>query len=384
MAHYNPRHRDYQHDKYEEEKVKNPITALILTLLFGPIGLFYVTALGGCCLTLVVIFFKDFQMLTVYSWPVSVIWAVIATNRPLKTKFEQMMGSASYQEQDLPLYPLEQTDTFAEENQGLNRKAPHTRHFFAYNTYGVVHTGLKPDYSPFFNTVIRPDIDVAKDIEDINNGHGVIPKDHLETIKKFRNREFIQYGIALLFTLPFIKLGIAGFLVIFVTFFFTLLIVRPFKSYAAIEALEFEANKTEWLVNGRVYGEQFNEIGQNVLYPKRGDGFYPLTGLDYLTLYALQFHKGNTEKSDTLYQNLLKGYVQYHHPASRHVKEEMQDRANAETNRTIGVYAIKLLTVFAPKWVKKKKMNKIVEDPQLKIRKIYDECSQIMPLDLFI
>jgi hypothetical protein len=302
----------------------------------------------------------------------------------LKTKFDQLVGRASYQEPNLPPYPSEQTDIFAEEGEGLNRKAPHTRHFFAYNTYGVVHTGLKPDYSPFFNTVIRPDINVEKDIQDINQGHGTLPNDHVETLKKLRNKEFVHYGVTLCFTLPFLLAGKTAFLLIFAISFLTLLIVRPFKAYAAIEAIEFEANQTEWLVNGRVYGEHLNASGQRVLYPKRGEGFYTLTGLAYIKLYTLQFHKGDTEKSDILFQNLLRGYLQNHHPASHHVKEEIKENANEETYRKIRFYVMKAVAVFAPKWVEKKNLYDSQEDPQVRIRHIYDECNRVIPFDFFI
>lgn len=383
MAHYNPQQPNYQRDIYDDEKLKDPIIALILTILLGPLGLCYVTVPGGFLLMLIMLS-KKFVLLKSSCWAVSIIWAVIATNRPLKTKFAQFIGRVSYQEQDLPLYPLEQDDIPFEGEQSLNRKAPHTRHFFAYIRNEVSYKGLKPNYSPFFNTVIRPDIDVENDIHGINEGHGMIPTDHIETVKKLRNREFVYYSIALCLTLPFLMVDKMAFLLIFVTSILALLIIRPFKSYVAIEALEFQANQTEWLIHGRVYGEQLNEIGDTVLYPKRGEGFYPLTGLEYLKLYTLQFHKGNTEKSETLFHNLVKGHLQNRNPASHYIKEEMKDKANEETYRKIGFYAIKLLAVFAPNWVKKNNIYNLVEDPQRKIEAIYDECCRNMPFDSFI
>ena len=388
MPYYDSPHPNYHNDKDDYYKLKNPIVALILTLLLGPVGLFYVTFSGGILLIIIAIFTK-WAFVKSACWAVSIIWAAIATNRPLMNRFEQFVGKKTFYQQDLPLYPIDDPFEIADEDpryiNRLNRKPPHSRHFFRFfQINDAVHSGLSPDYSPFFNTVVRPDINVLQDVQDINAGHGTIPQDHKEQIKKLKVQEFVYYGIALCFTLPVLIMGITAFLLIFATSIVAFLIIRPFKAYIAIEALEFESRQTEWSINGRVYGEQLNELGQNVLYPKRGEGFYTLTGLEYLQLYALQLSKGNTEKSTILYQNLVKGILQNRTALHYQIQEELKEEANQETYRKINIYGIKFLAVFLPKWVKNKNLNTLVNDPHSKIVSIYDECCQKIALEGFI
>jgi hypothetical protein len=389
MSKYNAQQRNYQREIYDDEKPKDPIVALILTFLLGPLGLCYVTTSGGIFLIMIIIFTK-WSFVKASCWAVAIIWAAIATNRHLMNKFEQFIGKKSFYQQDLPLYPLDSleiddVDEGHRYRKNLNRKDPHSRHFFMFfRVNDEIHSGLSPDYSPFFNTVIRPDIDVWKDVQDINTGNGTIPKDHIAEIKKLRNREFIYYGIVLCFTLPFLVVGSKEFLLIFVTSIITLLLIRPFKASLTIEALEFEDRQTEWLINGRVYGEQLNELGQNVLYPKRGEGFYALTGLEYLQLYTLQFYKGDKVKSDILFQNLVKGVLQNQHEANDYIRQELRDETNKETYRNIRFYGVKFLEVLAPKWVKNKNLYNLANDPSSKIEAIYDECCSKISFERFI
>ncbi len=389
MPYYTPPQSNYHDNKDGDYKSKNPIVALILTLLLGPIGLFYITFQGGILL-IIIMGLMESALIKSACWAVSILWAAMATNRPLMNRFEQFIGKKAFYQQDLPLYPLDPHE-IADVDEGplymnrLNRKPPHSRHFFRFFQINeAVHSGLTSDYSPFFNTVVRPDINVLKDVQDINAGLGTIPQDQIEQMKKLKIQEFIYYGIALCFTLPFLIMGIKVFLLMFVTSIIAFLIIRPFKAYMAIEALEFEARQTEWFINNRVYGEQLNEVGQNVLYPKRGEGFYTLTGLDYLKLYALQCHKGDTEKSAILYQNLVKGILQNRNATNHHIREELKDEMNKEVYRKINAYGVKFLTFFFPKWAKNKNLNNLVHDPISKIVAIYDECCHTIALEDFI
>ena len=56
----------------------------------------------------------------------------------------------------------------------------------------------------------------------------------------------------------------------------------------------------EWQVSGRIYGGHLNENNQITLYPKTGEGFYPLDALEYKALIAYRATQGNQMKAKEL------------------------------------------------------------------------------------
>jgi hypothetical protein len=56
----------------------------------------------------------------------------------------------------------------------------------------------------------------------------------------------------------------------------------------------------EWQVDGRSYGGHLNQNNEIVLYPKAGEGFYPLDALEYKALLAYQTTQGNQIKAKEL------------------------------------------------------------------------------------
>ena len=203
----------------------------------------------------------------------------------------------------------------------IERKSPNARHFFKYTYKGELRSGLQPEHIKKSNTVIRPDIDVRNDVKAINDGMASDPKDFNY---KFEIMKLYFYGFLLSILLPMVLISFFIFaLIISLSSFIFVLIILLFSltlgiiSYHQIPSmnqkieqkitqLQYEKDRTEWFVNGRVYGEHKNEEGEDVLYPKRGDGFYALTPLEYLKLYTLQYHNGDREKSETLFQSLRK------------------------------------------------------------------------------
>lgn len=59
---------------------KTPGTAIMLTLLFGPIGMFYSTIAGGIIMSIVsfVVAFLTFGLGLFFTWPICIIWAAMA------------------------------------------------------------------------------------------------------------------------------------------------------------------------------------------------------------------------------------------------------------------------------------------------------------------
>ena len=70
----------------EKEEVGKPAKSMgitiLLTVLFGPLGMFYSTVLGGVIMTLlsVVIGILTFGFGLLGTWPICIIWAAVATN----------------------------------------------------------------------------------------------------------------------------------------------------------------------------------------------------------------------------------------------------------------------------------------------------------------
>ncbi|HTT92565.1 MAG TPA: hypothetical protein VMF65_23630 [Acidimicrobiales bacterium] len=64
-------------------KDKSITLALVLTLLFGPLGLFYVSAWGAVALIVVaaVGVVPTMGMVLIFVWPASMAWAAIAASR---------------------------------------------------------------------------------------------------------------------------------------------------------------------------------------------------------------------------------------------------------------------------------------------------------------
>lgn len=63
------------------KQTKNPGTALILTALFGPLGMFYTTIKGGIVMMIInlLLVFPTIGLITVVTWPIQMIWAYRAT-----------------------------------------------------------------------------------------------------------------------------------------------------------------------------------------------------------------------------------------------------------------------------------------------------------------
>jgi hypothetical protein len=61
---------------------KNVGLSIILTVILGPLGLFYSSVLGGIimCLVTIVVGLTTFGLSTLALWPVCMIWAAIAAN----------------------------------------------------------------------------------------------------------------------------------------------------------------------------------------------------------------------------------------------------------------------------------------------------------------
>jgi hypothetical protein len=60
---------------------KNVGVSIILTVLFGPLGMFYSTIIGGIVMTIVsaVVGIATFGIGLAVTWPVSVIWGLVST-----------------------------------------------------------------------------------------------------------------------------------------------------------------------------------------------------------------------------------------------------------------------------------------------------------------
>ena len=65
-----------------EKTTKSMGVTLLLTILFGPLGMFYSTITGGAVMLLVniVVAISTMGFGLLFTWPVCVIWAVMATN----------------------------------------------------------------------------------------------------------------------------------------------------------------------------------------------------------------------------------------------------------------------------------------------------------------
>lgn len=54
-------------------------TALLLTILFGPLGLLYISIAGGIILTLLAVLLSWTVIVPIICWVASIIWAVVGT-----------------------------------------------------------------------------------------------------------------------------------------------------------------------------------------------------------------------------------------------------------------------------------------------------------------
>jgi len=65
------------------KSTKSMGVTILLTILFGPLGMFYSTILGGIIMltlsVIVAIFTLGFGL--IFTWPICIIWAAVATNR---------------------------------------------------------------------------------------------------------------------------------------------------------------------------------------------------------------------------------------------------------------------------------------------------------------
>ncbi len=60
-------------------QTKSMAVAVVLTVLFGPLGLLYVSVLGG--IILLVVTLLSAGILGIVTWPAAIIWAVIGVNK---------------------------------------------------------------------------------------------------------------------------------------------------------------------------------------------------------------------------------------------------------------------------------------------------------------
>ncbi|WP_298128425.1 hypothetical protein [Ferrovum sp.] len=81
------------------QEPKNLAVAVILTLIFGPLGMLYATISGGLImgavnLLILVISFLTFGIGSVFfliTWPVCVIWTIISVNTQNKKALTELM-----------------------------------------------------------------------------------------------------------------------------------------------------------------------------------------------------------------------------------------------------------------------------------------------------
>jgi hypothetical protein len=61
---------------------KNVGLAIVLSVLFGPLGMLYATVLGGVIMIFVnlIVGFLTFGFGLILTWPIGIIWTVIAAN----------------------------------------------------------------------------------------------------------------------------------------------------------------------------------------------------------------------------------------------------------------------------------------------------------------
>jgi hypothetical protein len=60
---------------------KSTGVALLLTIFFGPLGLLYVSVVGGLVLTVISLLLFWTVFVPIICWVAAIIWAVIATNK---------------------------------------------------------------------------------------------------------------------------------------------------------------------------------------------------------------------------------------------------------------------------------------------------------------
>jgi hypothetical protein len=83
-------------------KQKSSGTAILLTVLFGPLGLLYVSIPGGLVLTLITLVLSWTIIVPIVCWIASIIWAAMganSANQKALTQVNQMM-----QQQAPPVY----------------------------------------------------------------------------------------------------------------------------------------------------------------------------------------------------------------------------------------------------------------------------------------
>jgi hypothetical protein len=103
----------------------------------------------------------------------------------------------------------------------------------------------------------------------------------------------------------------------------------------------------EWIVHDRTYGVHLNQNDQAVLYPKAGEGFYPMNALEYKKLIAYQSTQGDPIKAEELfrlwrsqplddeYQNKLMQMQQFNPLALYHQSLRANSRAAVREDRQI-------------------------------------------------
>jgi len=83
-------------DDYVEANSKGHIAGFLLTLLFGPLGLFYCNWVAGLILTLVAVFYASTIVIPILCWIASIIlssFMVSGHNEKLRTKAILLYGN---------------------------------------------------------------------------------------------------------------------------------------------------------------------------------------------------------------------------------------------------------------------------------------------------
>lgn len=85
-------------------QAKSMGVAVVLTVLFGPFGLFYVSILGGIILSAITLL--SVFMLGILTWPAAIIWAVIGVNQHNAALMQGMQSAQPIHSN--PQYPGQQ------------------------------------------------------------------------------------------------------------------------------------------------------------------------------------------------------------------------------------------------------------------------------------
>ncbi len=94
-----PNQPNYQQNIIVVGKQKSTGTAILLTFLFGPLGLLYVSVVGGLVLTAISLLLFWTVLVPVVCWIASIIWAAVAANNANQKATSQAMNQMQQMQQ---------------------------------------------------------------------------------------------------------------------------------------------------------------------------------------------------------------------------------------------------------------------------------------------